>query len=165
MSERGMKGFLKRAIPLDPQEFAFAFDLFQAAGSSKMPTKNPTQCIVNLDMGGGRIDKLAFADIPFNRGMLAISRHFADESDKYYAFMLRLDALSDLLRDESDIARQWIRPMKNDGRDGKDIHAAVVDLSATAPLNSKGCFNHKTFFAAVKNLATTEKYADTPWAN
>jgi hypothetical protein len=165
MSERGMKGFLKRAIPLDPQEFVFAFELFRAAGSSKMPTKNPTQCVVNLDTGDGRVDKIAFADIPLNRGTLAVSQHFAGDSAKYYSFMLRFFALSELLADESDIAKQWIRPMKNDGKDGKDIHSAVMDLSATAPLNSKGCFNHKAFFTTLKQLAATEKYADHTWAH
>lgn len=63
--------------PVDPKDFIFAVELFQAAASGQAPQpKAPSDVRLEVDFGGGDIKGISFTDTPMNRGMLAINREF-----------------------------------------------------------------------------------------
>jgi len=121
----------EQVISLDPEEFRFALELFNAAVSGQM------QRPVGLHY-----------DIPANRGLVAVKEHFKNAEEHHHAFHSRHGALLELIRDRSVQKEE----------DVMWTHAAVIDLAATAPINRHGKFKKQAFFAEVEKVAVTEKY-------
>lgn len=136
----------KDTAPIDPDEFAFAFNLGVAATTYRMPMKSPREYKLNIK-SDGEMRSVQFADIPMNRMAFAIREHCGDDYDKFKSILARNIALIHVVR--SDKAKSWMRI----GPEAREIHPAVVEAAAVMPLDEKGEFDEGPFFKEVAEIA------------
>ena len=104
-----------------------------------MPTESPAQRPL-FEIDGSVYH---FTDIPLNRGMLSVSRHFPENG---IAVMTRLLALHQLA--DSEEFKQWSRAGTDPG--SIEIHPLVIELAATFPFNQEMWFDAAKFFLEVR---------------
>jgi hypothetical protein len=143
--------------PVDPEEFKFCFFLMEAAGSGRMATPNPNQSKVSFE------DTVyAFTDLPFNRAMLAVSKHFketrgGDPETRFPAFAAmchRLMALTDLIRDCLEKKERRFEKFIQEAQSrGIEIQEAFIEAGASAEMGKKGFKRNSILQIADKLLA------------
>src|ERR1700759_1418890 len=105
--EYASRGILEMANhPVDEEQVLFCSHIYHAAVSLKMPVQNPETRTFNLEG-----QRFAFADLPFNRGMLAVIRELreqdADEKT-LFAVCFRIMHFDNVLRERTRFQR-WSR--------------------------------------------------------
>jgi hypothetical protein len=146
----------RKAQPIDPDEMNFIIALATAAATYKMPHKNPVGVPVTLDMGNGEIETIKLADIPMNRGMMAIKRHCGNDGEKFFSASLRFIALGAVYTDKR--CEQYVRDVPEDERVW-DVSAAIGHVAGVMPLDDHGTFDLDKFFSLAEEINRT-KYAD-----
>jgi hypothetical protein len=146
------KSFFQTHVkPVTTEELELAIRLGEAGPSRPLP-ENPAK--LKLDVGNGEFEEYQFSpEHPYIRAIMAIKEHCADDSEKFFSLMARLNALSDILHKSQ--LEKWVIDCGDHGR----VHPAVYDAAATLPLKQDGQFDLGTFCRAVEQLAV-EKYPE-----
>ena len=154
-NKREIKPFPKfeDAQPFDPAEFNTALSWYENAALKKAKVDNPQDYGATFDFGNGKIERIAFTDIPLNRGMIALKERYGDDQDKFFSIVLRIQSLFKLYQDKN--VEKYLR------RNGEivEIHPAVIDAAATVKLNDQGWFPVDKFIETVDELIHI-KYKD-----
>jgi hypothetical protein len=153
--------------PSNPEEFKFCFALMGAASSGKMRVPSPKRLIIE------EVGEVSFTNTPFNRGMLAVSKHYNEVHPRdpdspvppeFHALMTRLIALGDLLSTGA-IEKKYARMEKYLNRENEaakgyvEVAEPLVEAAATAVLGKRGGFKIDSLFSIADKLV--EKYEDT----
>ncbi len=137
--------------PMDRDQFFFAFQIANSAGALSMPVNNPEQFGINLvDEEEESVKEIRFTDIPINRALLAVKKHFGDDTDSFQNFAMRFFAMFPVLG--SDQVKKWEKTDPDDHRMAL-LHPAVIYAGAEANLDEEGNFNQRTFFEIVDRIA------------
>ena len=158
---------------VDVREMAFALSLFQAALSQRLPTKNPSQRGVNIaehpsarflyeHMPAKVRDQFVLTgttvspiDNPLNRSVFAVLEHYKDDPRQPF-FYGRVLAFYFLVNDVGEEGfKKWMKP--SDVDDSVMLHPAIVEATASAPVDRNGQFEREQFFAIAERIAK-EKY-------
>lgn len=155
--------------PVDPQEFKFCASLMDAAWSGKMPTPSPTKSGLNIQ----GIGEIRFTDTRFNRGLLAVRRHFRETREEpldegrreFIALGNRLITfgmfVSGCLKKKDPRIERYVQ---NESGGALLIHEALIEAAATAKIGKNG-FDSDSFFAiADRLLAGTGRNLPPPTA-
>ncbi len=158
---------------VDVREMAFALSLFQGALSQRLPTKNPSQRGVNIaehpsarflyeHMPAKVRDQFVLTgttvspiDNPLNRSVFAVLEHYKDDPRQPF-FYGRVLAFYFLVNDVGEERfKKWMKP--SDVDDSVMLHPAIVEATASAPVDRNGQFEREQFFAIAERIAK-EKY-------
>ncbi len=131
----------------------FIIALVTAAATYKMPHKNPVGVPINLDMDNGEIETVKLADIPINRGMMAIKRHCGNDREKFFSAALRCMALAAVYKDER--CKQYVRDVPEDEQVW-DVSAAIGHVAGVMPLDEDGEFDLDKFFVQAQEIKRTK---------
>lgn len=152
--------------PSNPEEFKFCFALMGAASSGKMKIPSPKRLIIE------EVGEVSFTNTPFNRGMLAVSKHYNEThphvSDspvpsEFYALMTRLMTLGDLISTRG-VEKKYPRMEQFLSRENEsakgfiEVAEPLIEAAATAPLGKRGAFKLDDLFSIADKLA--KKYED-----
>jgi hypothetical protein len=146
--------------PSNPEEFKFCFALMSAASSGKMKVPSP----IPIPIEG--VGEISVTNTPFNRGMLAVSKHYnethprdADDSTppEFYALMMRLMALGDLLSDaiakKQDPMEKFLNRENEASKGYIEVAEPLVEAAATATLMKGGGFKIDSLFSIASKLS------------
>jgi hypothetical protein len=141
--------------PVDPEQFKFCFTMMGAASSGAMVTPRPRPLLIE---GFG---ELSLRNTPFNRGMLAVSKHLRDDyphsagdemPSQIHAIMFRLTALGDFpcdcFKGKHPHSEQFILPQK----EGADIHGALIEAGAIAKIDRKKGFSADSILGTANSI-------------
>jgi hypothetical protein len=132
-----------------------------AAMSGKMKIPTPRGFAIE------GVGQTSFTNTPFNRGMLAVSRHYYQSHPRqpdspippeYCALMNRLIALGDLLSTR-EVEKKYPRMRKyvstgNESSKGFiQVAEQLIEAAATAPLGNRGAFKLDSLFSIADMLA------------
>lgn len=138
--------FAERIKAVDSERLRFALGVFGAAAAMKGPFPNPEQYALNIVDTDDSVSEIRLADIPENRGMLAIKREFPDEAE-FMCIGFRIMTLREVIMDQRLLKMGLVR----DGKEGQlEIHDAVINALAKAPFRKSGKLDKKAFLALVK---------------
>jgi hypothetical protein len=139
--------FAERIKPIDPERFQFALGVYDAAAAMKGPYDNPQQFGLNVVEVDGSTTRIAFADIPDNRGMLAVRKEFPDPAE-FQSMGFRLFTFARIMKDRKLRKMGLVR----EGEGGHtEIHCAVINALAMAPFRKSGALDRTAFLALVKS--------------
>lgn len=139
--------FYERIKPVDPERFHFALGVYCAAAAMKGPYPNPQEFGVNIREDDGSLVRVSFADLPENRGLLAVKKEFTDRAE-FQSMTFRLMIFGEVMRERK--LRKW--GLIRDGESGQtEIHDAVVNALALAPFRKSGTLDRPAFLALVKS--------------
>lgn len=138
------------AVPVEPEQFAFALQLGSAASTYRMPMKSPASTGLRLKLPDGKVQDIRFRDVPENRLAFAIRDHFAPDYKTFMSVMMRFFALRCLLGDER--MKKWVRKAEGDPS-AVEVNEAVFVAGATFPVNAEGLFEGNAFFERVEEVA------------
>lgn len=154
MNKRGTKRFIKpqEMGQIDREQFAYAFELANQAGSMAMPVENPEQYGVTLvDEESGEDTRIRFTDQPINRAILALKKHCGSDSVLYFNVTMRFFAMLTILKRQE--VESWMTD--DSSKPGcAQLHTAVVYAGAEATLDKDGEFDIDEFFERVENIAS-----------
>lgn len=145
----------KNMVKFEPEEFHRAFELAMKATTDKSAELDPTgKTFYAEEEEGGPVKEYVFTDHPIARSTAAMIKLYSAEPEKYFSVNARLHALLSMAADE--ILDKWC--FKIDG--GMfNIHHAVIDAAAQAPLSDEGTFLEKEFIEMVEKIIV-ENYPD-----
>jgi hypothetical protein len=164
-----------QAIAIDPEEMAFAFQVFQAGLRLKMPTRNPETYGINtgdIVVAQGELDslptllrgyfvvrdsRLAPRDIPLHRGFLAVLSHYKDHPH-VRSILTRTMAFYFLVNKAIERLEKWQKPSQ-DEPEAVLLHPAVIEAVALLPTGRYGEFRANQFFDLVEKIAA-DKYKE-----
>lgn len=153
MEENGIGPFIRpqEMGPIDREQFAYAFELANEAGSLSTPEDNPERFGVTLvDEELGEETRIRFTDQPINRAILALKKNCGNDSEMYFNVTMRFFAMLTILKCEE--LKSWMTEDKT--RPGcVQLHTAVVYAGAEAALNKDGEYDIRDFFERVANIA------------
>ena len=160
---------------VDPEEMAFALQLFQAGLRVKLPMESPEK--KGIEFGDVEIARMMLAALPqpireefivrdsrvaprdtnLHRAMFAVLNHYKDHKDRE-AISNRVMAFYFLVnKGGMEPFRKWTKP--GDIPEATMMHPAVVEAMAVTPMPMQAVFGKETFFETVERIAK-EKYAE-----
>jgi hypothetical protein len=161
---------------VDPEELAFAIQLFQAGLRLVMPMESPQKRGIELgdsEMAQGFFDslpesvrnqftvkdsRLSPKDNPVNRGVFGVMKHY-DKHPQRTAITARVMGFYHLVNSAPrEILAEWEKPCKEDA-EAVMLHPAVMDAAAVCPTIYQSVFEVVPFFELVNKIAA-EKYSD-----
>ena len=99
------------SLAVDPDTFLFMSNIYQAAARLTMPTDNPAARPIFQDKAG---KTYSFADIPMNRGMLAVTKQLRELSiEPTQPYLARLMHLGEVLEQREKFA-EFFKPSDED---------------------------------------------------
>jgi hypothetical protein len=116
---------------VEPARFHQALGIYQAA-----LVENPTQAGEDLPAAAGN---------PVKRGILAVKKEFPDTGE-FECLSLRLERFAEVISDRKLI--KWGMVKHSEG--GIEVHDAVINALATAPLRKSGVLDKPAFHTLVK---------------
>jgi hypothetical protein len=140
-------------IPLDPDEFSSAYQYAVMVTKYEFLEEIPR---IGKTFLATDASLLSFTNIPENRFLLAVERHFRNEEEKFLSFMLRFLALRRLFKHPS--MKKYIR----ETGDEHEIYSVVFEVVATQELGDSYEFDPELFFRNVRGVAAR---MDTEEAN
>lgn len=142
--------------PLDEDEFRSAFNFAMLALTRKIPTPNPADRTFTFEEDDGTLATYRLTDRPWGRALTALADRYRGSREKYFAVCNRISAVLDLI--DTGALDKWAR--KAEG--GRNVHDAIFDAAAAAPLTRKGEFQPESFIKEVERIVD-EKYGGE-WA-
>jgi hypothetical protein len=148
----------EHARPMEPAEFARAFQLAIIAGERPQDLEDPGASDPHEELVGDDGLPLQLADTPFNRAATALKRRYGDDRYLFASAFYRFRALMELI--SNDAMGGWARSsIRRQG--ALRLHPAVLDVASEMRLSKNGKFASRKFLDAVKTLAR-ERYPDLP---
>jgi hypothetical protein len=146
--------------PVDPEQFKFCFTLMGAAASGAMVTPTPRPLLIE------GVGEVSLKNIPLNRGMLAVSKHLQDVyphppgemPSQIHATMFRLMSFGDFLRDCLKRGHPRSKQLIIAQNDGAEIHEALIEAGATAPIDHEEGFAADSLFQVAEALLATGRF-------
>jgi len=146
----------KWILPVDPEEFQYALQLGNAAGTHQMPIDNPeTKGIDLIDEDTGTIEEIRFKDNLTNRFGGANAQGFGEDESKFYSIMNRIAALMRLLSDDERV-KPYLKTQPEDSEHTM-INNALIEVMAKFPISEDGEIDKDAFFREVEELIEIEK--------
>ncbi|WP_334037765.1 hypothetical protein [Burkholderia gladioli] len=127
-------------LSVDEDLYLYCSNLYVAAAHLSMPVENPGAKKLRIEGVG----TLAFADLPINRGMLAVTKELSEQGvDQPLRFSMcwRIMHFGDVIAETERFAN-WIRPGTEQGE--IEVAEALIRACATARIdmsNDKGSFD------------------------
>jgi len=116
--------------PVDPERFHQALGVYQAALAAPQASADQAS---------------AEADIPGNRGIVAVKKEFPDAGE-FHSLSLRLQRFAEIIGDSKLI--KWGMVQHSEG--GIEVHDAVINALAAAPFRKSGVLDKPAFHNLVK---------------
>lgn len=146
------------ACPMEPAEFAQAFQLAIIAGERPQDLEDPAASDPQEELLGDDGLPLQLSDTPYNRAAMALKRRYGDNRTVFASAFYRFRALMDLV--SKGALGAWARSsIRRQG--ALRLHPAVLDVASEMRLSKNGKFASRKFLDAVKTLAE-ERYPDLP---
>jgi len=157
MTTKTIGPFQKRLLrcKFDVADFRMAWALFVAAGNGRLPTRHPGADPFLIDNGDGSVDEIRFTDTPYNRGVEAVREHYGAGNIRIAAFLSRVLALNDIVRDVR--LQRWRRTRAEENSD-YTIFEGMIDAAATEPLTKELSFRVNHFVRTVEAIEASAKY-------
>jgi hypothetical protein len=130
--------------PVDPERFHQALGVYQAALAAEAPQ-------------AGASDASAEADVPGNRGIVAVKKEFPDAGE-FHSLSLRLQRFAEIISDRKLI--KWGMVQHSEG--GIEVHDAVINALAAAPFRKSGVLDKPAFHSLVRAEYTRLEAAEAP---
>ena len=130
--------------PVDPERFHQALGVYQAALAAAAP-----------QAGAG--ESSASADIPGNRGIVAVKKEFPD-ANEFQSLSLRLQRFAEIIGDRKLI--KWGMVHHSEG--GIEVHDAVINALAAAPFRKSGVLDKPAFHSLVRAEYTRLEAGEPP---
>jgi hypothetical protein len=131
-------------IPLDLDEFSSAYQYAVMVTKYEFLEEIPR---IGKTFLATDASLLSFTNIPENRFLLAVERHFRNEDEKFLSFMLRFLALRRLFKHPS--MKKYLR----ETGDEHEIYSVVFEVAATEKLSDKYEFEPEPFFQKLRDVA------------
>lgn len=148
----------ENARPLEPAEFARAFQLAIVAGERPQDLEDASASDPQEELLGDDGLPLQLSDTPYNRAAAALKRRYAEDRTLFASTFYRFRALMELI--SRDALGAWARSsIRRQG--ALRIHPAVLDVASDMRLSRNGKFASRKFLDAVETLAR-ERYPDLP---
>ena len=148
----------ENARPIEPGEFAEAFQLAIIAGERPQDLENPAASEPYEDLLGDDGLPLQLSDTPYNRAAIVLKRRYGEDRAAFASAFYRFRALMELVSREALGA--WARSsIRRQG--ALRIHPAVLDVASNMRISKNGKFASRKFLNEVEILAR-ERYPDLP---
>ena len=126
----------EKISPVDPERLHLALGIYQAALAAEASEANASEqqgsAAPSAEPGG-------------NRGIVAVRKEFPDATE-FQSLSLRLQRFSEIVGDKKLI--KWGMVQHSEG--GLEIHDAVINALAAAPIRKSGVLDKPAFHALVK---------------
>lgn len=115
--------------PVDPDQFLWCANIYQAAARMTMPVENPATKKIQIGE-----KTMSFTDIPINRGMMAVMKELGERNasqEDRMAIAWRLMHFGEIFKHADKELAEFFRPAEDDP-EAKEISTAVIKACATA---------------------------------
>lgn len=154
---KSLMNFAKSSTdPVDPELFLWCQGIYHAAASLAMPVENPSAKPLITDG-----DKTyAFADIPMNRGMLAVMKELREHGltdDQKMAMSWRIMHFGDIFKHQNKL-QAFIKKSENAGE--LQVSEALIKACATARIltsKKKVCYDINDVARIAQELTAAEE--------
>ena len=128
----------EKISPVDPERLHLALGIYQAALAAEASEANASD-------QQGSPGAAPSAEPRGNRGIVAVRKEFPDATE-FQSLSLRLQRFSEIVGDKKLI--KWGMVQHSEG--GLEIHDAVINALAAAPIRKSGVLDKPAFHALVK---------------
>lgn len=139
--------------PIDPDEFATAFNWAMNAASGRAIIADPSDLRLGFRGIDGGIHEIRFTDTVLARITIAMKERYGDNTEKYVSASGRIFALLRLL--QSGELSDWIRPDPSDPGN-YEIHPSLVEAASNVRLTRNCTFPRDEFLRTVEQLASQD---------